>query len=76
MLGFFSHVLSRRYEFQADEFAVQLDKGEGLKGGLLLLDSSNKSAANVDRLYSAFHHSHPPTPERLQAIDDLMKKDD
>jgi Zn-dependent protease with chaperone function len=64
----------RRYEFQADAFAVDLGKGEGLKGGLLALESTNRSAANVDPLYSAFTYSHPPVPERLQAIDERMKK--
>lgn len=75
VLGFFSHVLSRRYEFQADEFAVGLGKGEALKGGLLSLEESNRSAANVDGWFSAFHYSHPPIPERMNAIDNLMKKD-
>lgn len=74
VLGFFSHVLSRRYEFQADAFAVDLGKADGLKGGLLSLESTNRSAPNVDPLYSAFHYSHPPIPERLQAIEDRMKK--
>lgn len=64
----------RRYEFQADAFAVDLGKGEGLKGGLLALESTNRSAANVDPLFSAFTYSHPPVPERLQAIDERMKK--
>lgn len=63
-----------RYEFQADAFAVRLGKGDGLKGGLLSLESTNRSAPNVDPLYSAFHYSHPPIPERLQAIEDRMKK--
>ena len=43
------------------------------------LEEENKSAMNVDPLYSSFHYSHPPLAERLRAIDagirDRTKKD-
>ena len=36
---------------------------------LLKLEEENKSAMNVDPLYSSYHYSHPPLAERLRAID-------
>lgn len=67
-------MLSRRFEFQADAFAVELNKGDELKSGLLKLEKSNRSATNVDPLFSAFHYSHPVIAERLAAIDIILDK--
>ena len=33
-----------------------------------------QGAVNTDKLYSAYHYSHPPLVERLAAIDAGMKK--
>ena len=67
-----TNILSRRYEFQADNFAVKLGHAEHLKGALRKLDAKNRSAQNVDPYYSAYHYSHPPLVERLKAIDDII----
>ena len=48
VLGLAGNVLSRRYEFQADGFAVALGRAEPLKGALQKLDVKNRSAVNVD----------------------------
>lgn len=64
-----TNILSRRYEFQADSFAVSLGHAEHLKGALRKLDAKNRSAQNVDPYYSAYHYSHPPLIERLRAIE-------
>ena len=48
MLGLAGNVLSRRFEFQADGFAVSLGRSEPLKGALHKLDVKNRSAVNVD----------------------------
>lgn len=74
LLGWLSNVISRRFEFQADGFGVELGRGEQLREALVILDKENKGAVNVDALYSSFHHSHPPLLERLAAIDVAMKK--
>lgn len=42
MLGLLSNVVSRRFEFQADAFAVGLGKAAELKSALLVLDKENK----------------------------------
>ncbi|EIE26911.1 hypothetical protein COCSUDRAFT_27312 [Coccomyxa subellipsoidea C-169] len=74
VVGLLSNILSRRFEFQADAFAVSLGKAEELKQALKILDAKNRSAVNVDPLYSAYHHSHPPLVERLTAVDAATKK--
>lgn len=74
VLGLLSNAVSRRFEFQADAFAVKLGRGEALIDALCTLDKENKGPPNVDPLYSAYHYSHPPLPERLRAISDGMKK--
>lgn len=76
MVGLLSNILSRKYEFQADSFAVSLGKAEELKHALKVLDAKNRSAVNVDGWYSAYHHSHPPLVERLNAIDLAAKKEE
>lgn len=74
MLGLLSNVASRAFEFQADAFGVSLGHGKALRGALCALDKENKGAVAADRLYSAYHYSHPPLAERLAAIDASMKK--
>lgn len=74
IVGFVFNILSRMYEFQADAFAKKLGYAKELREGLIRLQEENKGAMNIDPMYSAYHHSHPPLVERLEAID--MKKDD
>ncbi|KAG5501358.1 hypothetical protein JKF63_03170 [Porcisia hertigi] len=66
--------ISRRNEFQADRFAVTMGYCESLKRGLLKIMKENRGSLTSDPLYSAFHHTHPPVLERLQAIDEELKK--
>lgn len=58
-------VLSRRYEFEADAFAARQASAQSLVDGLLNMYRDNASTLTPDRLYSAFHHSHPPAAERI-----------
>lgn len=62
-------MIGRRFEFQADEFATTLGHGEALKAALLKLQKDNLGYPLFDKLYSSWHHSHPPIIERLEAID-------
>lgn len=115
------NVISRKNEFEADAFAVDLGHNENLTEALIIMQKENKSALNVDSWYhtvclhsylglivekcsmawcciwttifwinwlfdvkvtwsfvlcrySTFHYSHPPLPERLDAIDKHAKK--
>ncbi|MCU7918229.1 MAG: M48 family metallopeptidase [Candidatus Thiodiazotropha sp. (ex Epidulcina cf. delphinae)] len=60
--------LSRRYEFQADNYAVNQTKGEFLVQALVKLYQDNASTLTPDPLYSLFHDSHPPAPVRIAQI--------
>ncbi|XP_018399124.1 PREDICTED: CAAX prenyl protease 1 homolog [Cyphomyrmex costatus] len=69
IFSFISIVISRKYEFQADRFATKLGHGDSLKAALLKLQKDNLGFPIYDKLYSCWNHSHPPTIERLEAVD-------
>lgn len=66
----------RRFEYQADGFAVALKRGSALSTALTKLNKDNLSFPVADPLYSAFHLSHPTYLERLRAITAADKKED
>merc|ERR1719445_2011317 len=68
IIGFLMSVLSRHFEFQADEFAAGLGKAKDLHGALVKLNNDNLGFPIYDWLYSAWHHSHPPVLERIEAL--------
>lgn len=68
LLSFLLTCLSRKFEFQADEFAVKLGNAEPLKHALVQLNKDNLGFPVYDHLYSAWHHSHPPLLERIEAL--------
>eukprot|EP00752_Nemacystus_decipiens_P009392 g8395.t1 len=68
LLGVLMNMLSRKNEFQADAYAVGLGYSKGLQSGLVKLQLENLGNMNPDPWYSAFHYSHPPLVERLQAM--------
>lgn len=64
LTSFVVNAFSRKNEFQADKFALDLSNeehayAENLKLALAKLGSENKSVTDVDPIYSAYHHSHP-----------------
>lgn len=69
-LSFALTVFSRRNEFQADRFSVDLGMGAGLRSGLCKIHLENLGAMCTDPLYSAYHHSHPPLVERLERMNE------
>ncbi|KAG9510883.1 CAAX prenyl protease 1-like protein, partial [Fragariocoptes setiger] len=68
IIGFVTVSLSRRYEFQADNFAKGLGKATELKSALIKLNKDNLGFPVYDKLYSMFNHSHPPLLERIRAL--------
>ena len=66
--------LSRLFEFQADNFAVELGYGSALGRALKSLQVDNKGSLNNDWLWAWWNNSHPTTPERLSAIKEALKK--
>jgi STE24 endopeptidase len=60
---------SRRHEWQADEFAVELHRRPtDLANALKKLASENLSNLHPHPLYAAFYYSHPPMPERIRRL--------
>jgi len=66
--------LSRRHEFQADEYAAANSSANGLINGLVKMYKDNASTLTPDTLYSAFHHSHPPASVRIAHLSSIMDK--
>jgi STE24 endopeptidase len=64
-----SHVLSRRFEYQADAFAADaMGESEPLIAALRKLHEKNLSNLTPHPLYSGFHYSHPTLLEREAAL--------
>ena len=57
--------LSRRHEFEADDFAANQAHTSNLVKALVKLYKENANTLTPDPLYSAFHDSHPPAPIRI-----------
>ncbi len=60
--------LSRRHEFQADAYARAQSSAADLSSALLKLHQDNAATLTPDPLYVRFYYSHPPTTERLAAL--------
>ncbi len=61
--------LTRRYEREADAFAVQVTgDAEGLASSLVKLARDNLSNLHPHPWYAAFYYSHPPVVERVRRI--------
>eukprot|EP00192_Tetraselmis_astigmatica_P006126 CAMPEP_0117661988 /NCGR_PEP_ID=MMETSP0804-20121206/7823_1 /TAXON_ID=1074897 /ORGANISM="Tetraselmis astigmatica, Strain CCMP880" /LENGTH=439 /DNA_ID=CAMNT_0005468877 /DNA_START=465 /DNA_END=1784 /DNA_ORIENTATION=+ len=68
VIGLLANAITRRFEFQADAFAVSLGHSSKLSAALLKLEKENLSVLHVDPWYSRLHYSHPPLVERMAAI--------
>ncbi|KAI4201077.1 MAG: hypothetical protein LQ350_003506 [Teloschistes chrysophthalmus] len=62
------NILSRKFEFEADEFAVKLGYSTELARSLIKLQIQNLSTMDADWMYASYHFSHPILPERLGAL--------
>lgn len=60
--------LSRKFEFQADGFAVSNGRSAELAHGLIQLATENKGDLNPDPWYAWYHFSHPHLVERLRVM--------
>ncbi|KAK8017471.1 peptidase family M48 [Apiospora rasikravindrae] len=63
------NIISRRFEFQADEFARKLGYQQELAASLIKLQIQNLSTMDADWMYASYHFSHPILSERLKALD-------
>lgn len=68
VLGFLMTAWTRRMEFAADAFSAGLGYARLMQTALIKLGKDNLSFPVDDWLYSAWHYSHPPVPERVAAL--------
>ena len=57
--------LSRRHEYAADAFAARHTDATALSSALVKLYRDNATTLTPDRLYTAFHATHPPAIDRI-----------
>jgi len=62
------NILSRKFEFQADEFATRLGYQDKLATSLIKLQVQNLSTMDADWLFASYHFTHPILAERLGAL--------
>jgi STE24 endopeptidase len=74
LFGYMMSFVSRKFEFQADAFAVGMGYGQELRTALYKMQDENKSSITPDWLFAALHYSHPPLVERLSALEKEIKK--
>ncbi|GAO16968.1 uncharacterized protein UV8b_06675 [Ustilaginoidea virens] len=63
------NILSRKFEFEADDFAKGLGFRTELASSLIKLHAQNLSTMDADWVYASYHFSHPHLSERLKALD-------
>jgi STE24 endopeptidase len=61
-------MVSRRHEFEADEYAAQHASARDLASALIKLYRENASTLTPDPLHSAFYDSHPPAIARIARL--------
>lgn len=70
--GIFLNMLSRKHEYEADNFASKYFSAEELSGALKKLAENNLSNLTPHPLYVFFHYSHPPIGERIRNLMNRM----
>ena len=60
--------LSRRHEFQADDFAARHSDAAALADALVRLHRDNAATLTPDPVYTAFYASHPPVLTRIDRL--------
>lgn len=68
ILDLITNQLSRRYEYQADNYAASHGFGTQLISGLKKLSSTSLSNLTPHPLYVFFHYSHPTLYQRIKNI--------
>ena len=69
IIGIGMNILSRRNEYEADNFAKESFNAESLKNALKKLSSDSLTNLYPHPLYVFVHYSHPPLLKRLEALD-------
>ena len=61
-------MMSRKHEFEADQFAARNASAPDLVNALVKLYEDNASTLTPDPIHSAFYDSHPPASIRIQRL--------
>ena len=72
VIGLMMNTLSRKNEFQADQFAVGFGMGNALIGALKKLSVNNLSNLTPHPLYVFFHYSHPTLLQRIRQLNEFL----
>ncbi len=64
-------LLSRRHEFEADEYAAEQSDAQALIRALVKLYRDNATTLTPDPVHSRFYDSHPPAPIRVARLNEL-----
>jgi STE24 endopeptidase len=67
-IGIFTNIISRKNEYQADEFAQNQGLGEALISGLKKLSRNSLSNLTPHPVYVFVHYSHPTLYQRAKAL--------
>lgn len=75
ILGYAMTMLSRCFEYQADEFAQKMGFTAQLQKALIKLNLDNLGFPIHDWLYSSWNHSHPTLLQRMHRLTELEEAD-
>ena len=73
LIDLLTNYISRKHEYQADEFAGIHHDPESLKEALKKLSISNLSNLRPHPVYVFVHYSHPPVLKRLEHLEAVKK---
>jgi len=68
LLGLLNNSLSRRNEFDADNFAAETYKREPMRTALSKISTDSLANLNPHPIYVAFNYTHPPLVKRLKNV--------
>lgn len=72
VLSLVTNYISRKHEFQADNYAVLVSSGSSLITALKQLTANNMSDLNPNPWYVKAYYSHPPLKQRIEAINKAL----
>lgn len=64
---------SRKFEYEADEFAATHSNARDLINALVKMYKDNASTLTPDEMYSNWYHSHPPAIKRVSFLETFLK---
>ena len=69
ILWIFANIMSRKFEYQADEFCAKNNSAKELSNALIKLSKNNLSNLTPHPAYEFFYYSHPTVLKRLKALE-------